>query len=284
MASCSASLARLSAAPSRMSSIRVRRGRSVSGNTKSVRGELMTEQRIALVTGANAGIGRHVAEQLAERGVKVLLGARDAQRGRTVVDELSARSLPVELLLLDVTDAASIAAAADLVRERHGRLDILVNNAGITSGLDATSHTQVEDLRRTYETNVFGVVAVTNAFLPMLRRSTAARIVNVSSGLGSAALMNRSTAFGGLNNAAYQSSKAALNMLTFLFANELRDEGILVNAVSPGYRATGLNGGLPTPGAGDAAGGADVVTQAALLPDDGPTGTFMADTGENYPW
>lgn len=124
---------------------------------------------------------------------------------------------------------------------------------------------------------------MTNAFLPLLRKSSSARIVNVSSGLGSATLMSGSAAFGQLNNAAYQSSKAALNMLTFLYANELRPSGILVNAVRPGYRATELNGGLPTPGAGDPAEGAMVAVRAALL-DDGPTGTFMADTGQNYPW
>lgn len=244
----------------------------------------MAPDRIALVTGANKGIGNHIARQLAQHGVLTLVGSRDGQRGQRAVDQLAGEGLPVELLTIDVTDEASIEAAVDAVCTRFGRLDILVNNAGITSGLEPTSAVAIDDLRRTYETNVFGVVAVTNAFLPLLRLALSARIVNVSSGLGSAALMARSTTFGSLNNAAYQSSKAALNMLTFLYAKELRSDGILVNAVSPGYRATELNGGLPTPGAGEPAGGAIVAVTAALLPDDGPTGTFMADSGDTYPW
>lgn len=241
-------------------------------------------QRIALVTGANTGLGLHAAEQLAKRGVTVLLGARDPGRGQSAVDDFRRRSLPVELVVVDVTDETSIADAVEVVQNRHGRLDVLINNAGISGGFAPTSSVTLEDLRRTYETNVFGVTAVTNAFLPLLRQSTAARIVNVSSGLGSEAVLGASSRFSKLNNAAYQSSKAALNMLTYLYANELRNTGILVNAVSPGYRATALNGGRPAPGAGDPAEGAEIIVKAAMLPDDGPTGTFMADTGVDYSW
>jgi len=245
---------------------------------------MSSQERVALVTGANKGIGKHIARQLAQQGVTVLVGSRDPGRGRRTVEELRAESLPVELTPIDVTDLDSINAAVRDVDAGFGRLDILVNNAGIASGLAPTSAVTLEDLRRTYETNVFGVVAVTNAFLPLLQKSHSARIVNVSTGLGSATLMSGSAAFRSMNNAAYQSSKAALNMVTFLYANELRSSGILVNAVSPGYRATEINGDLPTPGAGDPAEGAAVAVRAALLPNDGPTATFMADTGQNYPW
>lgn len=248
-------------------------------------GRTATDPRVALVTGANKGIGLHIARQLAQRGLTVLLGARNAERGRAAVAGLVGEGLDVRLLVLDVTDAGSVAAAAEQVAKDPGRLDVLVNNAGITSGLAPTSQVEVADLRRTYETNVFGVVAVTNALLPLLRRSRSARIVNVSSGLGSLTLLSDPDfRFADLNNAAYQSSKAALNALTVLYAKELRGTGIKVNAVSPGYRATDLNGGLPTPGAGDPADGAAVAVRMALIDDAGPTGEFHSDAGTVYPW
>lgn len=160
-----------------------------------------------------------------------------------------------------------------------------MNNAGITSGLDSASRMSIDDLRRTYETNVFGVAATINTFLPLLRQSPSPRIVNVSSGLGSLTLLSDPKfRFAELNNAAYQSSKTALNALTVLYTKDLAKEGFKVNAVSPGYRATELNGGLPTPGAGDPAEGAAVAVRMALIPDDGPTGEFHSDTGTTYPW
>lgn len=243
------------------------------------------ERRVAVVTGANKGIGRHIARQLAQRGLLVLLGSRDKSRGQAAVAELVEEGLDVRLLQLDVTDPRSAAVAAGQVAHDPGRVDVLVNNAGITSGLDAASQMTLDDLRRTYETNVFGVVTVTNAFLPLLRRSPAPRIVNVSSGLGSLTMINDPAfPFADLNNAAYQSSKTALNALTVLYAKELRATGIKVNAVSPGYRATDLNGGLPTPGAGDPAEGAAVAVRLALVGEDGPTGEFHSHNGTTYPW
>lgn len=244
-----------------------------------------TESKVALVTGGNKGIGYHIVEQLAQQGIHVFLAARDAGRGRAAAESLQRRGYAVEFVRLDVTDPSSVSAAADHIERMHGRLDILVNNAAITSGHDPASSVTTEDMRRTYETNVFGVATVTNAFLPLLRRSAAARIVNVSSGMGSIAMIaDPHVEVTKLNEAAYQTSKAALNALTVLYANELRPDGIKVNSVCPGYRATELNGGLPTPGAGDPAEGAQVAVAMALLAADGPTAQFRADTGVVYPW
>jgi len=246
---------------------------------------IMTEtKKIALVTGANKGIGRYVAQQLAEAEVTVLAGSRDVTRGQSTVDELVG---DVRLAVLDVTDAASIAAVAKQIEEDFGRLDILVNNAGISSGVALPSEENLDDLRRTYEVNVFGVVAVTNALLPLLRRSEAPRIVNVSSGLGSFAVMQRvDERYGEFNAISYQTSKAALNAVTVMYAKELRDTAFKVNAISPGYRSTELGGVKPEdkPGAGDPAEGALSVTRLALLDDDGPTGEFHLDTGGLCPW
>ena len=241
------------------------------------------EQDIALVTGANKGIGKHIARQLAQAGLLVFVGSRDRARGQSAVNELAAEGLSVRLLPLDVTDPVSVAAAADQLDQYPGHLDVLVNNAGITSGLEPASKVTVDDMRRTFETNVFGVVAVTNAMLPLLRRSPAARIVNVSSGLGSLSIIS-DPEFAGLSFAAYQSSKTALNALTVLYAKELRSAGIKVNAVCPGYRATDLNRGLPNPGAGDPADGAKIAVELALVGDDGPSGEFISDSGARYPW
>jgi NAD(P)-dependent dehydrogenase (short-subunit alcohol dehydrogenase family) len=244
-----------------------------------------TSTKVALVTGGNKGIGRHIVRQLAQHGVHVYLGARDEERGRAAAGLLTDEGLPVEFVQLDVTDTASAAAAAGEVALAMGRLDILVNNAAITSGLDGASTMRAADLRRTYDTNVFGVAIVTNAFLPLLNRSSSPRIVNVSSAMGSIALIaDPEFELTKINQAAYQSSKAAVNALTVLYANELRPAGVKVNAVCPGYRATELNGGLPTPGAGDPAEGAKVAVTMALIDDDGPTAQFVGDTGDVYPW
>jgi NAD(P)-dependent dehydrogenase (short-subunit alcohol dehydrogenase family) len=244
-----------------------------------------TTTKIALVTGGNKGIGLHVVRQLAERGVRVYLAARDPDRGGAAATTLRERGLDVEFLHLDVTDQALVAAAAHYVDDTDGHLDILINNAAITSGLDPASKVTTHDLRRTFDTNVFGVATVTNHFLPLLERSHSPRIVNVSSAMGSMALMaDPHIEVTKLNQAAYQMSKATLNALTVLYANELRTNGVKVNAVCPGYRATELNGGQPTPGAGDPADGATVAVAMALVGDDGPTGRFTGDTGEQYPW
>jgi NAD(P)-dependent dehydrogenase (short-subunit alcohol dehydrogenase family) len=151
------------------------------------------KQKIAVVTGANKGIGKHIARQLAQAGLLVFVGSRDRARGHAAVDELAEEGLSVRLLPLDVTDPVSVMKAAERLDHDRGHLDVLVNNAGITSGLEPASQVSVDDMRRTYETNVFGVITVTNALLPLLRKSPAARIVNVSSGLGSLSIMSDPT-------------------------------------------------------------------------------------------
>ena len=233
----------------------------------------------ALVTGATGGIGLHIARQLAEQGWDVLLGVRDETRGAEVAAQFGGRPL-----LLDVTDAGSIARAAALVPE----LDVLVNNAGISldTGTRVTD-TDVEVFRRTYETNVFGVVAVTNAFLPALRRSVHPRIVNVSSGTGSLTWSTGPNpqfdyqAAGTGSGAAYRSSKTALNAVTVFYAQALA--GFRVNALAPGLRATNLNPRAAAAG-GDPADAAAGVVGLALLPDDGPTGQLFSWDGTVVPW
>jgi NAD(P)-dependent dehydrogenase (short-subunit alcohol dehydrogenase family) len=232
---------------------------------------------IALVTGANKGIGREIARQLAGAGLTVYAGSRHAGRGQHAVEEIGGGT---RLLVLDVTDPASIADAASQI----GALDILVNNAGI-SGQDKTPDQEdAGDFRRIYETNVFGVVAVTNAFLPALRRSAHPRIVNISSGTGSLTWAadpqsrHRSGRY-----AAYRSSKAALNALTVFYASTLAGDGFKVNALAPGLRRTGLNATAAASG-GDPAEAAAGAVRLALLPDDGPTGEFFSWDGTKVPW
>jgi NAD(P)-dependent dehydrogenase (short-subunit alcohol dehydrogenase family) len=246
---------------------------------------------ISLVTGANNGIGKEIARQLADAGHTVYVGARDADRGKAAVAEIGGDA---RLLVLDVTDAASVAAAARTVPA----LDILVNNAGISG--DGTTVTEGPDaFRRIYETNVFGVVAVTNAFLPALRRSAHPRVVNISSGTGSlattaartaetvAAAQSRKAVAGGTTPpgtfAAYRSSKAALNELTVIYAQALAADGIKVNAMAPGLRRTRLNPTAAT-GGGDPAEAAAGAVRLALLPDDAPTGEFVSWEGTPVPW
>ena len=243
----------------------------------------MTTTSIALVTGATRGIGREIAAGLAARGATVLLGARDAERGAAVAAELPGDVHPVAL---DVTDAASVAAAAAHVGERYGRLDVLVNNAGVSGDLAAQvpGGTDVEGVRAVFATNVFGVIAVTEAFLPLLRRSAAARIVNLSSSVGSLARMSDpGHYFAGLPGVlGYAPSKAALNQVTVQYAKHLRPDGILVNAADPGACATDFSAGVPW-ATRTAAEGAAVAIHLATLPDDGPTGGCVADGGP-VPW
>lgn len=246
----------------------------------------MSTPSVAVVTGANTGIGKHIAAQLAEAGLRVYVGSRNAARGQAAVDELVARGLDARLLVLDVTAPETIEAAAALVEAESGHLDVLVNNAGISTGFEPPSQVTLEQLRETFETNVFGVVATTNAFLPLLRRSAGPRIVNVSSGLGSTTRLAQSVESGtGMNAVAYQASKAALNMISVSYAKELRAAGFKVNVMNPGLRATGLGGlSTPIPGAGDPAEGAAVATELALIGDDGPTAEFRNDDGTTIPW
>ncbi|EWM12557.1 SDR family NAD(P)-dependent oxidoreductase [Kutzneria sp. 744] len=227
----------------------------------------------ALVTGANKGIGREIARQLVAAGLTVHIGSRDAERGRRAVEEIGG---DCRLLVLDVTSPSSIAAAAAQVET----LDVLVNNAGIMVDGATPFESDVAAFRRTYETNVFGVLAVTNAFLPALRRSSHPRIVNVSSGTGSLAWSSERYATGG-TGAAYRSSKAALNALTLYYAQALA--GFKVNALAPGLRRTDL-AARAAASDGDPAEAAAGAVRLALLPDDGPTGTFVSWDGTPAPW
>ncbi|WP_297608933.1 SDR family oxidoreductase [Nocardia sp.] len=227
----------------------------------------------ALITGANKGIGYETARQLAARGITVLIGARDADLGRTAADKLKAEGADAIFVQLDVTDEQSIARAADWIGTEYGVLDILVNNAaigGFVDGDNNPSSTTLATLRRVYETNVFGVVAVTNAVLPLLRRAAAARIVNVSSEVGSIAMMtDPDSPMWPMAAIPYPSAKTALNMITAMYAKEFWDAPIKVNAANPGYTATDFNGnaGFRTP-----AQGAEPSVHLATLPADGPSG------------
>ena len=241
----------------------------------------MPAARVAVVTGANKGIGLETARQLASRGITVFLGARDEARGRSAAEKLRADGLDAHPLRLDVTDDASVAAAAALVEKNAGRLDILVNNAAVAIDDGPPSRVSLDVLRRTYETNVFGVVRVTQAFLPLLRRSDAGRIVNLSSSLGSLTLnSDPSGPFASVKYLAYNSSKSAVNAITIQFAGELRETPIKVNAADPGYVATDMN---QHQGLRSVEQGAATPVRLATLPPDGPTGGYFNDAGP-IPW
>ncbi|WP_131736218.1 SDR family oxidoreductase [Actinomadura roseirufa] len=243
----------------------------------------MSEQKIALVTGANKGIGFEIAAGLGALGWSVGVGARDAGRGEAAVDKLRAGGADVFAVPLDVTDDASVTAAAALIEERHGRLDALVNNAGVTGGMPQNpTAVGVAAIRAAVETNVIGVVRVTNTMLPLLRRSPSPRIVNMSSTVGS---LTRQTSSAGQEttgplSAAYSPSKTFLNAVTIQYAKELHGTNILINAACPGYVATDLNGfrGVRTPEQGAA-----IALHLATLPDNGPTGGYFDDAGP-IPW
>jgi NAD(P)-dependent dehydrogenase (short-subunit alcohol dehydrogenase family) len=228
----------------------------------------------ALITGADKGIGLATARLLGARGMTVLVGSRDDDRGHRAEAELRAGGADAHAVRLDVTDEATIRAAADRVAADHGHLDVLVNNAGIArgDGSGVPSETTLPTLRAVFETNVFGAVAVTTAFLPLLRKAPAARIVNVSSEVGSiAAMTDPASPVYPMASVPYPASKTALNMVTAMFALELRDTPIKVNAANPGYCATDLNGnsGYRTPEQG-----AEVSVHLATLPADGPSGVL----------
>jgi NAD(P)-dependent dehydrogenase (short-subunit alcohol dehydrogenase family) len=241
----------------------------------------MSEKTIVLVTGANKGIGYEIAAGLGALGWTVGVGARDEERREAAVEKLRAGGVDAFGVPLDVTDDASVTAAARLVEERTGRLDVLVNNAGVTGG-GPQEPTVVDPaaVRAAVETNVIGVLRVTNAMLPLLRRSASPRIVNMSSTVGSLTRQTDPDAETGPLSAAYSPSKSMLNALTIQYAKELRDTNILINAGCPGYTATDLNGfrGVRTPEQGAA-----IAIQLATLPDDGPTGGFFEDAGV-VPW
>ena len=240
---------------------------------------------IALVTGANKGIGYEVARQLASGGATVLIGARDRRRGEEAARTIRDEGLDAHPVVLDVTDPDTIRAAAAHIDERFGRLDTLVNNAGISGDFarQTPSTTDMGTIREVFETNFFGVMEVTNAMIPLLSRSSAPRVVNVSSSIGSLTLATDPDDYRSRGPAmsAYPPSKTALNMLTVQYARELREQGVLVNLADPGLtdtdfaknagRSTGRSATRP------AAQGAKVAVRLATLGPDGPTGGFFND-------
>ena len=241
----------------------------------------MSAQTSALVTGANKGIGYEIAAGLGALGWKVGVGARDQGRLDDAVARLRAAGTDAYGVLLDVADDASVAAAVAQVEEEVGGLDVLVNNAGITGGMPQTpTEADIPMIRAVLETNVFGVIRTTNAFLPLLRRSGAPRVVNMSSGVGSLTRQSGPGDETGPISIAYSPSKTYLNAVTVQLAKELRDTGILINLACPGFVATDLNGfrGVRTPEQGAA-----IALRLATLPDDGPTGGYFEDAGV-IPW
>jgi len=226
-----------------------------------------------LVTGANRSLGYEIARRLIEAGQTVWIGARDAERGQAAADRLGAR-----FVQLDVTDDASVGAAAETIRAEVGHLDILVNNAGILGDVTSPEDMTVEHMRPVYETNVFGTVRVTRAFLPLLRAAEAPSVINVTSGVGSFTLIhdpNRVESQYPL--AAYGSSKVAVTMLTMQYAKTIPD--IRFNAVDPGQSATDFTGGLGH----SVQDGTDAAVRIATLGDKTPTGT-VTDREGTLPW
>lgn len=241
----------------------------------------MNEQTIALVTGANKGIGYEIAAGLGALGARVGVGARNAANRDVAVAKLRAAGVDAFGVPLDVTDDASVASAAEQIEREAGRLDVLVNNAAITGGEQQTPTTvDPATMLTVVNTNVLGVVRVTNAMLPLLRRSASPRIVNMSSRVGSLALQTTPGVETGPISVAYAPSKTFLNAVTAQYVKELRDTNILINSGCPGFCATDLNGfrGFRTPEQGAA-----IAIRLATLPDDGPTGGFFDEDGP-VPW
>ena len=241
-----------------------------------------TTAKVALITGANKGIGFEVARQLGKAGCTVLMGAREASRGQQAAETLQGEKLDARAIAIDLLDRDSIAKAAATVEAEFGRLDILVNNAGIGAPGDGPpSQSSLDAIEKTMQTNFVGTVAVTQAMLPLLRKAPAGRIVNVSSGLGSLTQHgDPGWEFAPVKILGYCASKAALNMLTVQLAWELRDTAIKVNSADPGYTATDLN---QHRGPQTVEEGARETVRLALLPADAPTGAFL-DMKGIVPW
>lgn len=234
---------------------------------------------IALVTGGNSGIGFETARQLLDHGVTVWIGARNLGKGQQAAKELGAA---VKVVHLDVTDPTSVAAAV----EQIGELDILINNAGVNPGGQDIKGATLEQLQVAFQTNVFGLISVTQGFLPALKRSAHPRIVNVSSGTGSLAWSSSPNPQfdwerGKGSGLAYRSSKSTVNAVT-LFTAQALGEGVKVNALAPGLRRTNLVPGMSV--GGDPSEAATGVVRLALLPDDGPTGLLWSWDGTRAPW
>lgn len=252
----------------------------------------MAFERIALITGANQGVGFQVAKELVANGVTVLLGARDAAKGTAAAQEIGDGAIPIQL---DVTDGASIRAAQARIEGEFGRLDLLVNNAGISRAArsdgdflegyataNKASTASLDEIRTVWETNVFGTLAVYQAMLPLLRKSSDARIVIVSSGVGSlTANADPSYPYHSMYGPVYPASKTAENAITLAIMVELEDTDIKVNLVSPAFTATNLNSFAGTESVEH---GSREVVRVCLLGPDGPSGTFTRWENQTIPW
>ncbi len=234
----------------------------------------MCNERIVFITGGNKGLGYETANRLIELGYKVYIGSRNEERGKIAADALGAG-----LILIDVTDDNSVQKAAGEMAEKEGHVDVLINNAGVSGVYGKPENITGKDMEKVYDTNVFGVVRVTNAFVPLLRASDHPVIVNVSSGLGSfGTVTDSSTDESKINSLTYCSAKAAVSMLTLQYAKGLPD--MKVNCADPGSTATDLNGGR---GKQTVQEGTDAIVKLATIDKDGPTGTFVNRLG-NMPW
>ena len=251
----------------------------------------MRDNPAALITGANQGVGFQVAKELAQKGFTVFVAARNSARVVCAAAKIGPGAVPLQL---DVTDRVSIATAAEKVRQQYGRLDLLINNAAISntrqgslslqeySKITRASNVSLDEIRAVWETNVFGALAVTQAMLPLLKRSANPRIVNVSSGIGSlTTITNPGYPYRGFFSAVYPASKAALNAVTLAMMIELEPAGVKVNLVSPGFTKTNLNGYQGTETLEE---GSREVVRVALLGPDGPSGTFTRWENQSIPW
>jgi NAD(P)-dependent dehydrogenase (short-subunit alcohol dehydrogenase family) len=244
----------------------------------------MNNKKTALITGANKGIGLETARQLGKKNTTVLVGARDLAKGKSAVEELRGEDIDAHAVVIDVSDPASIRDAAAQVEEDYGRLDILINNAGVM--LDdrsrKPSEQSLETWRKTFDTNVFGLIATTQAFLPLLRKSEAGRIVNLSSILGSIHFHATPGApvYDSKDTPAYNVSKAAVNAYTVQLAYELKDTNIKVNAAHPGWVKTEMGGEGAMMEIED---GAKTSVALATIGPDGPNGAYQ-HMGDTLPW
>jgi NAD(P)-dependent dehydrogenase (short-subunit alcohol dehydrogenase family) len=246
---------------------------------------MATETKVAFITGGNRGLGLETARQLGKLGVKVVIGSRDLEKGEAAAKALRADGADVDAIRFDITKPADYKAAYDYFDKQYGKLDILINNAGVMKetmgGPNTTSATSVALVRETFDTNFFAVIELTQTLLPLIRKSPAGRIVNLSSILGSLALhADPKSPIYGAKILGYDSSKAALNSFTIHLAHELKDTAIKVNSAHPGWVKTDMGTDAAPMEIPE---GAKTSVELATLPADGPTGGFF-HLGKPLPW
>lgn len=245
----------------------------------------MAVEKVAFITGGNKGLGLETARQLGQRGIAVVIGSRDAEKGKTAAEKLKAEGIDAEAVQVDVTRASDYQKVYEFLDRKYGRLDILVNNAGVAKenflGGNQTSTTPAEVLHETFDTNFFGVIQFTQTLLPLIRKAPAGRIVNLSSILGSLALhADPNSPIYNAKAFAYDASKAALNAFTIHLAHELKDTNIKVNSAHPGWVKTDMGTDAAPMEIPE---GAKTSVALATLPDDGPTGAYI-HLDQPLPW